>query len=311
VSIEKLEEFAFSKRQDIFEALFELEGCTALSSSIKEKFMGFRAIINNLIKERELLPLSEFAELLVDFVGIKQSYDIKNEDDRNKLENIDEFLSSVKQFESENIGATLTDFLQSITLISASDVEDSASVTVATVHAVKGLEYKAVFIAGAEEGIFPLSRAAESRAEMEEERRVFYVAVTRAMQHLYITAAANRYRFGKYENNMTSRFLAEAGLATERRHVQVQSFSSSHASSKMRDEARAFIVDFRSFTTSKAQKIEEKDLSAFTVGAGVLHPRYGSGKIVDLVGENAKIEFVGLGIKQFNLALAPLEVVNE
>ena len=122
-------------------------------------------------------------------------------------------MTIIHEYCEQNEGATLESFMQSISLVSdGDDSEEGEFVTVATVHGVKGLEYKIVFIVGLEENIFPSGRALGNPFEMEEERRCMYVAITRAQERLYLTSAGNRYRFGKVEYNLVSRFVEEAGL---------------------------------------------------------------------------------------------------
>lgn len=139
-------------------------------------------------------------------------------DDISRRENVDELLGSIKAFEDEvaqegEPGATarLTDFLATVSLLTDADeqTDDTPRVTLMTIHASKGLEFDAVFVTGMEHDLFPNERASYSAKEMDEERRLFYVAVTRAKHHCYLSYAASRYRFGSLEFNEPSRFLSE------------------------------------------------------------------------------------------------------
>jgi len=131
----------------------------------------------------------------------------------NKQRNIDEFISATEEFEKLNPKADLTDYLSSVTLSSDTDeMENGEYVTISTIHAVKGLEFKNVFIIGVEEGIFPISRAFDTEYELEEERRLMYVAVTRAKERVFITKSEKRFLYGERKNMAVSRFLTECGL---------------------------------------------------------------------------------------------------
>jgi len=141
---------------------------------------------------------------------MRQAYSDNSDESINKLANIEEFISSVDEFCKLNPDATLTDYLQQVTLSSDTDeMDDSDYVTLATVHSVKGLEFKCVFVVGLEENIMPVSRSVGSSEDMEEERRLMYVAITRAKERLYLTRSKSRYLYGKREASMRSRFLKE------------------------------------------------------------------------------------------------------
>ena len=127
--------------------------------------------------------------------------------------NIEQLVSSVKEFEALNEDATLNDFLESVTLKSDNDeIGQGGAVTIATVHAVKGLEFKVVFIIGLEEGIFPISRSMNNSYELEEERRLMYVALTRAEEKLFLSYASKRYLYRESQYQTPSRFCREIGL---------------------------------------------------------------------------------------------------
>lgn len=184
-----------------------------LPSTIKAKIADFGDLITDLKKAYQEKSLFDFVDYVINSVGIKDMYNTNAEDDIDRCLNIDQLLQSVKSYEHLNPDANLVDYLEGITLqnnMEEDETEDTVSIS--TVHASKGLEFDYVFIIGAEEGKFPLNRALESEDELEEERRLMYVAITRARKKLYVTKAKSRFLYGKRETQLPSRFLKEMGL---------------------------------------------------------------------------------------------------
>ena len=182
------------------------------NSSLYKKFQTFIESYNKVV-DKPRIPLSGFVESVINAFNIRGAYNSKDEEDLNRLMNIEQFVSSVKEFEALNPEATLNEFLETITLSADTDeIGQGGAVTIATVHAVKGLEFKVVFVIGLEEGIFPISRALYSTNELEEERRLMYVALTRAEERLYLSHASKRYLYRDSQYQTPSRFCRELGL---------------------------------------------------------------------------------------------------
>ena len=182
--------------------------------SAKLKLRDFASLIDKIKSSYETMGMTDFVKELLKITEINELYNTKNEDDINRKLNIDQFVQSVESYEKNNEGDGIVDYLQSVTL--QNDLQDDDSedgVSVSTVHASKGLEFNYVFIIGAEEGSFPLSRALDNDDELEEERRLMYVAVTRAKKKLYITRAKSRFLYGKRNYTVESRFIKEMGLS--------------------------------------------------------------------------------------------------
>ena len=197
---------------DLVENYRELD----LSGAIKLKIQDFGDMITEFKQAYENKSLSEFVEFVVERAGIKGMYNTDSEEDIERTMNIDQLLQSVKSYEHLNDDATLIDYLESVTLQNTLEEEDNdqPSVSISTVHASKGLEFDYVFIIGAEEGKFPLARSLDSPDELEEERRLMYVAITRARKKLYVTRAKSRFMYGSREKQSPSRFIKEMGHAT-------------------------------------------------------------------------------------------------
>lgn len=273
--------------------------------------------------------LSKFVENVISSFKIREAYNPKDDDDLDRLLNIDQFISSVKEFEALNPDASLGDFLENITL--ASDVDEigsEGSVTIATIHAVKGLEFKCVFVVGLEEGLFPISRAFDSIADMEEERRLMYVAITRAEEKLYLSHCTKRYMYGQSQYQSNSRFLKELGLiefASARKSFGLQDGGYKKTYGGYHEGQGVDIDRFNSYSTESPQKIfnhdnffkkEEpkprRDFSVYEVGQTVEHPRYGVGQIVEISSDGlvGDIVFEDFGRKSLMLDLAPLTIIE-
>ncbi len=298
-AIEKMRNYCYAKGISFIDGLLDVENNEVLANAMKAKFCSFRDLIVDLMRKKLDLPFEEFVAYMVERIDFYSVYDMDIPEERNKLENIDEFISVVREYCKANDGATLEDFMQSISLISDSDdADDDEFITMATIHGVKGLEYKTVFLVGLEEGIFPSSRALLNPSDMEEERRCMYVAITRAKERLYISSAGSRFRFGKVEYNAVSRFVTEADLIKK----DPNSFE---ILEKSKYENIASQVHVPSASPNIRTDIQ-KDISAFVVGSVVVHSRFGEGNIMSRSGDNAVINFPKLGNKNFNLKLAPL-----
>ncbi len=208
-TIDRLEKFGNDTHRTLFETLQYPEEAGA--SYAKSKIEKFLKKMLNFKNEIDKIRPSEFVSKLIDEVNFKEQYQDKSEYAQDKIANIDEFYNSILQFEKFNEDATIVNFLQEVSLITDIDQWDDETdmVVLMTLHSAKGLEFPTVFIVGMEEGLFPLERSKESREELEEERRLFYVGITRAMKNVYLTSAQKRMRFGQFIHNMTSQFIGE------------------------------------------------------------------------------------------------------
>ena len=296
----------------------------ALPPLVAKKFENFKQTFEALKKAVFNVSIAEFVERVIDDFGIKQAYNSSSEEDLNRVLNLNIFISQAQEFESKNEGKNLVDFLESISLISDIDGMDEAgnSVTIATVHSVKGLEFKYVFIIGLEEKIFPISRAFDSIDEMEEERRLMYVAITRAKENLMLTNCKTRFLYGKRDYERPSRFLREINLAPAEENVmptyqtyQPKKFNFKEYISEDRQEVAA-VENKYNYNPMKQTKYEEfaekkKNETTFKVGQTVLHPKFGIGKIISIDGGKfADIDFGKLGKKSIMLEISPLKVLK-
>lgn len=226
------------------------------------------------------LPLDEFLDVLLDKTGyLAYLKTLDNAD--TKIENVQELRSSMARYMQEADEPTLNGFLEEVALYSEADRDDSVDdkVTLMTVHSAKGLEYENVFVVGMDDGIFPSSRSFDSQEDMEEERRLAYVAITRAKNHLYLTNARRRMLFGQTQTNITSRFMREIGSELMEKHDNAAAMKNSLI------ENDNPVMEVQS-TSLQQQLARNKNLSGaakqtvtYTAGERVQHNIFGEGTI--------------------------------
>lgn len=184
-----------------------------ISAGTQKNIKLFVALINDLIEKSNHFSVSKLIKTIIDetnFIAEIQKEDEKAEKDNDRVENIYQLISSANDFEVNSDDISLEAYLNYISLISDSDsIEENKRVKLMTVHTSKGLEFPVVFVAGVAEGIFPHANSVNSTSELEEERRLMYVAITRAEKVLYLTFPRKRYVFGSIQSYVPSRFLAE------------------------------------------------------------------------------------------------------
>ena len=340
-SIEKISILAKQNNVSEWEILknIELYDIKKMSAKIKP----FTDIVNELKSLSEVTGLYDFVNSLVSKTGIMDAFNSGSEEDESRKLNIKELLKSVRDWENENVGATLTDYLESVTLQNSTDDEDvvGGKVTLSTAHAAKGLEFDYVFVVGCEEGIFPLSRSIDN-GDVEEERRLMYVAVTRAKKKLYLTRAKSRMLYGCSGNTMISRFVGEMELK------ELGGIRPSFQESDSFDNGYEFIPSAKSDYSSKLSfgglnkptinktivnntssissgfennklwqsKLDnqKKKYDDYKIGVKVLHPKFGVGTIlkVEDIDNNTyvTVNFSHIGNKTLALAFAPLQILK-
>ncbi|MBR4123985.1 MAG: ATP-binding domain-containing protein, partial [Clostridia bacterium] len=270
------------------------------------KFLPFKNLMKDLEQKMDELSLFEFAKYVVDQTKILDEYSEKTDEDINRQMNIGALLQNIKNYEDDNPDKTLVDFLQMISL--ASDIDDyqesDNTVTLATVHSVKGLEFKVVFVVGLEEKYFPIIRTDSDEDEMEEERRLMYVAITRAKERLYLTCAKSRYMYGKQNFSTVSRFLKELGYENQtfKSDTDYQSNYSSYA------PRTNFGGSLNSFMHKSASAPKSAD---YVVGDRVFHSKFGIGYVtfIDNVSKIIKIDFDNYGNKTLSTDFAPIKKI--
>ena len=208
-TVETLQDYSFENEMSVYEALLYLDDM-GFTGATKQKLVDFRTLVKSWIVSSQDLPVNELVKQIVLDTRMREAYADESDESINKRANIEEFIQSVDEYCRLNQNATLTDYLNQVTLSSDTDeMDDSNYVTLATIHSVKGLEFKVVFVCGMEENILPVSRAVGNDDDMEEERRLAYVAITRAKERICFTRSKSRYLYGRREATARSRFLKE------------------------------------------------------------------------------------------------------
>ncbi len=259
------------------------------------KLQDFTAMIDLLKRKSTEMPLADFVEYMLEKSAYKQSLLLENSiEAQGRLENLDEFMSVVKEYENSVQEPTLSDFLESVSLISDIDNydEDQSSVVLMTIHSAKGLEFPVVFIAGMEEGLFPGTQSIISEEEIEEERRLCYVAITRAKQILYLTKAQMRMLFGETRYPAVSRFVKEIPneliMEFAARKKKTQPNSSINMGTYKSEGVQNAIKNFENATKSSlfnAFDVRKNTTAAkldYDVGDVVIHKKFGKGKVLSI-----------------------------
>ena len=251
---------------------------------------------------------------------------------KSRIENLDEFLTVAMEFEEQNADNSLSEFLESITLSSDIDnmEETEDSVTLMTLHTAKGLEFPVVFLIGMEEGLFPSYRSIGETREVEEERRLCYVGITRAREYLYMTCAEQRTIFGSTSCNKISRFLEEIpedliekqGVEATKPKEREWTYGGNNTStttyvSKISTSKVSPAYQFRTaenFLNAISAKPVTADLSQYKIGQTIFHKKFGEGVITDIAPEEddlkLDISFEKVGHKRLMAKFANLEIKN-
>lgn len=319
VTVGKLRTFSQIHGMSMLEASKSaaLAGVSAKASNELEKFAE---MIEQLHEYQKAHNVTEVTERILDVTGYKAN--LQREDtleNRNRLENLEEFLTVTKQFDQDwepedEESDPFVDFLADLALVSDQDSveEEPDEVTLMTLHAAKGLEFPVVFLMGLEEGIFPLSRAVMDENELEEERRLAYVGITRAEEELYLTNSISRMLYGKSQNNPASRFIEE--IDEELIQSDNQTVASTTLTSK-RTRSREVPFSKKPKYRMPAGTVERPketgaDKQSWNIGDKISHKAWGTGTIVKVSGDGEDTEldiaFEGKGIKRLLAAFAPI-----
>ncbi|MGV3631392.1 MAG: ATP-dependent helicase [Bacteroidota bacterium] len=307
----------------------------ALNAPTKQKLTEFATMIRSFNAEIDKKPAYELAHHIAKSSGVlKDLYSEKDKgpEEVERYQNIEELLNGVQAFsENANDGEikTLSDFMIDVALLTDADnatEEDKNKISMMTIHSSKGLEFPHVFLVGLEENLFPSQMVLNSRSELEEERRLFYVAITRAEKTCTISYAVSRFVWGNLNTSEPSRFLSEINSDFVQQETPYQERSSGRSLSSGLNKTQAFSGGLnrplsipRGLTSlSQASKSASSGQAASTldlkVGYNVIHERFGKGKIIEISGsgddKKATIFFPKEGSKTLLLRFAKLEVVE-
>ncbi|MBU8807049.1 DNA helicase PcrA [Bacillus subtilis] len=312
-SLEKIASYAAINGLSFFQAIQQVD-FIGVSAKAANALDSFRQMIENLTNMQDYLSITELTEEILDKTEYREMLKAeKSIEAQSRLENIDEFLSVTKNFEQKSEDKTLVAFLTDLALIADIDQLDQKeeesggkdAITLMTLHAAKGLEFPVVFLMGLEEGVFPHSRSLMEEAEMEEERRLAYVGITRAEQELYLTNAKMRTLFGRTNMNPESRFIAEI---PDDLLENLNEKKETRATSARKMQPRRGPV---SRPVSYASKTGGDTLN-WAVGDKAGHKKWGTGTVVSVKGEGEGTELdiafpSPVGVKRLLAAFAPIE----
>lgn len=230
-SIDKMMHVAENNKIQLFDVMKNVNDYSEFSSKVKNILIEILNYIYKYQYLKEEMSLSELAGGVIDEMGILRALRLENTvESEERINNIQELLSAIAEYSDNNDEPTLENFLQQVSLVADIDNLDNQknAVTMMTIHSVKGLEFPVVFVTGLEEGLFPVSGATMYEDELEEERRLFYVAITRAKSKLYLSFANQRYKFGMQSYQMKSRFLKEIPENIIQEHIIYEGIKFTH-----------------------------------------------------------------------------------
>lgn len=347
-SLDKIEQIAISNEISMYEVIKNAE-----QYGLNRVYLNSREFINimeELKNQKDKLNISELIKITLKKSGYTQALqDEKTIEAENRIENLNEFLTVAMEFEEQFAENTLSEFLEGITLSSDIDnlEEEEEAVTLMTLHSAKGLEFPVVFLVGMEEGIFPGYKSISEPQELEEERRLCYVGITRAKENLFLTCSKQRTIFGSTSYNQTSRFLKE--IPEELLEGYEEAFGQNHKEQVFKDSSYSWSYGNKENGNIKTYKINEKepvmvasnktsqnntfmfktaenflnslskktnnkvDLSQYKSGVKVFHKKFGEGIIsrVEPEGTDLKVDinFDKVGHKRLMAKYANLEVI--
>lgn len=306
-TVSKLQDYARENGTSLFMTLTQLHLVDTIKGKTKEKLEEFGILIFTLVAEMDDKSVLDILEAILDRTGyLAQLEESTDPQDQARAENIGELLSVAKDFQDTNPTGTVEDFLEQVALVNDVDSfeQEESKVTLMTLHAAKGLEFPIVFLGGLEEGLFPHSRTLMNPEEIEEERRLAYVGITRAEKELYISNATTRTVFGRTSSYLPSRFIDE---------IPAELVDSLRAKRRIPDDIKPTVPRHMSVASRPVTKpiIRNEVIADWKVGDTAIHSKWGNGKVVNISGEGAgmklTIEFPTQGVRVVMAKFAPVK----
>ncbi|HSG29687.1 MAG TPA: 3'-5' exonuclease, partial [Candidatus Krumholzibacterium sp.] len=301
VTLERLEQEAAGR--NLLTALRDPEITARFASAQRTRLDEFSRMIASLQMKKQKSTAWEILVEVVEATGYREHLKEDPKTAQVRLENIAEFINETERFSSSSPDPSLAAFLEEIALVSDVDsLKGEEKVALMTLHNSKGLEYRSVIITGVEEGLLPHYSAFDDDMELEEERRLFYVGMTRAMERLFLFCASSRMQFGNWTGNRPSRFLGEIP----------ERFARTGGSARPVTGGDELFREM-AFDPGSPQdgEVRERTDSRYRVGATIYHPAYGEGKIKSVEGSGSEmrvsVHFIGYGTKKFLASYAPFE----
>lgn len=334
-TLEKIRSFAYEQNMSLLDASSNVM-MSPLKGKAAQAVWDLANLILTLRSKLDSLTVTEITENLLDKTGYLEALQVQNTlESQARIENIEEFLSVTKNFddnpeitvEGETGLDRLSRFLNDLALIADTDdsATETAEVTLMTLHAAKGLEFPVVFLIGMEEGVFPLSRAIEDADELEEERRLAYVGITRAEQILFLTNANTRTLFGKTSYNRPTRFIREIDDELIQHQGLARPVNSSFGVKYSKEQPTQFGQGMSLQQALQARKSNSQPQvtaqlqalnannsheTSWEIGDVATHKKWGDGTVLEVSGsgktQELKINFPGIGLKKLLASIAPI-----
>jgi DNA helicase-2/ATP-dependent DNA helicase PcrA len=286
-SLDKFTSWRLHEGLGIFEALDNITSCKEIATKASNALQSFHFLLNDFRAQADNIPVADLLEALVKRINYYDYISDGTIQGESRIENVKELITVAKGYADMGVSG----FLEEVALVS--DIENNNNgdaVSLMTLHSAKGLEFPVVFLIGMEEGIFPHSRALYDASEMEEERRLAYVGMTRAKEELFLTYATTRALFGNVQHNPPSQFIADS------------------TTSQAKSTGFFGATNTPSAPVNRTEPRYTNDLSE---GDTVRHNVFGVGIVVQIDGDVVAVNFSQKGIKKLNVSFAPLEKVNE
>jgi DNA helicase-2/ATP-dependent DNA helicase PcrA len=284
-TLEAIEKYAFAQNISLFNALERAKEIPDITSRAKKAAVEFHTLLSTFIANRDRLDAMELTQQVLDATGYLRELEAEEDAEaQTRAQNIREFINAIEEYLERSEDKSAAGFLEQVSLVADTDEIESGPnyVTLMTVHLAKGLEFSSVFMTGMEEGLFPIGESDFSQEDLEEERRLCYVGMTRAKHQLQITWAASRRLFGHSRWNAPSRFIEEAKLDTGRTRPQTSG-----------PRSQEELLSQRA-TSDLGPRASELEFLAFSVGSRVRHPEFGKGKIMEKSGTGDSLKVVVL-----------------
>ena len=313
-TLDKVELLSVERNESMYSTLLDAQTIPGLSQRAATKLKDFISLLGTFMAMKELLSVKELIEHVIDTIGYVKQLELEDTiEARGRIENIEEFLSVAIDYENNAEDGNLEDFLANILLVSDINNEElDETITLMTLHSAKGLEFPIVFMTGMEEGLFPSGRSVTDEVQLEEERRLCYVGITRAEEELFMSYASMRMLYGKTNYNAPSRFLRELPESL------LESCNKDKPKIKDITTKKKNIANSRYFTGYTAENTNmspsmDNNKEGINAGSKVKHKVFGLGTVVQVKGQGEKMEatiaFESQGIKKVMIAFAPIETI--
>ncbi len=330
-TINTIYESAVLNNLSLFDMILNYEELP-LNAGAKNRIADFKRLLYDMVIKSGELKFVELVKYVINQSGILTQYQDDTEENLDKRLNINELINSCEEYAKLNENATLQDYLASVTLSSDTDELSSGDfVTVATIHSVKGLEFDTVFIVGVDETILPISRSLDSVEELEEERRLLYVAITRAKNLLYVTRARSRFLYGNRSLTTESRFIKNVKTLFKDESVFTPSYTQSYSRNSFKrpsysesgyypdvdDSFGSSVGKVKSFANTYKPAFTPKQVISnieYAKGMLVMHAKFGEGVIINVTnsasGQVLSVAFKKVGVKTLSSQYAPLTIIR-